>query len=242
MDSSMKAMKWFFSLTCGKVSPGLVLILHSFGRDLGFKPHVHGIITKGGFNRNNKFIEWKKYASYRRLGREWMRIICSNLKKHFPKTEAYKNLFNFLWEKYGRNGFIIRICPQTLYNKKQLAKYIVRYVRHPAIANTRIDSFDSKTIAFHYTCQKTKKRINRTMDIEDFMITLLQHIPDRQFKMIRYYGAYARTKKNFCLRKSIKKNTTANPKLICPGCGKELKKLFFIREKPPPVKQILLVK
>ena len=33
------------------------------------------------------------------------------------------------------------------------------------------------------------------MKIEDFMLALLQHIPDRQFKMIRHYGTYSRRTK-----------------------------------------------
>jgi len=51
MDAVIETMRWFYSLTCGKVVPGVILVAHPFGRDIGFKFHVHGIITKGGFDK-----------------------------------------------------------------------------------------------------------------------------------------------------------------------------------------------
>jgi len=30
------------------------------------------------------------------------------------------------------------------------------------------------------------------MEVQEFIKALIQHIPDRNFKMIRYYGAYSR--------------------------------------------------
>ena len=77
---------------------------------------------------------------------------------------------------------------------------------HPAIADSRIMYFDDKAVAFYYIDTKTKRKIDVVMKIEDFMLALLQHIPDRQFKMIRHYGTYSRrTKKIYAkhLRRSI---------------------------------------
>ncbi len=33
------------------------------------------------------------------------------------------------------------------------------------------------------------------MDVFEFIEAIIQHIPDKQFKMIRHYGAYSRKKK-----------------------------------------------
>lgn len=33
-----------------------------------------------------------------------------------------------------------------------------------------------------------------TLKIEEFIKKVIRHVPDKQFKMIRYYGAYARIK------------------------------------------------
>lgn len=242
MDASKKVMDYFFTLTTKNTNPGLILILHTFGRDLNFKPHVHGIITKGGFTKG-KFKEWNNQLNQSKLRKVWMWTICTELKKYFPKTEHYQNIFSLIWDKYRKKGFTLIICSETLYNKRQLASYVVRYVRHPAIANTRIHFFDNKVIAFHYICQKTNKRIDKVMKIEEFMFALLQHIPERQFKMIRYYGVYARRSKKLKISyKSIKEYSTNNLIFKCPNCGKKLKKLIFIKKEPPPIKQLIFVK
>jgi len=239
MDASKKVMDYFFNLTSKNTKPGVVLILHTFGRDLNFKPHVHGIITKGGFTKG-KFKEWNNLLTQSKLRKIWMWTICTELKKYFPKTEYYQNIFSLIWEKYRKKGFILIICSETLNNKKQLASYVVRYVRHPAIANTRINFFDDKRIAFHYICQKTNKRIDKVIKIEEFIFALLQHIPERQFKVIRHYGIYARRSKKIKVSyRSIKRYAT---NFNCPNCGKKLKKLIFIKREPPPIKQLILVK
>jgi len=33
------------------------------------------------------------------------------------------------------------------------------------------------------------------MSVEDFITAIIGHIPDKQFKIIRYYGAYSRRKR-----------------------------------------------
>jgi len=246
MDAVIETMRWFYSLTCGKVVPGVILVAHPFGRDIGFKFHVHGIITKGGFDKQGCFVEWTRFVPFKLLHKKWMWFVCKALKEHFPNTDYYKNLFDAIWKKYGREGFVVEVCKPTLRNKKQLAKYVARYVRHPAIADSRITFFDDKVVAFYYIDHKTKKRVDKVMLVEEFMLALLQHIPDRQFKMIRYYGAYARrTKKLYAkhLRRSIKQSCPVFPdekgRIRCPKCGTLMEKVWFTPKKPPPDKNKL---
>jgi len=77
---------------------------------------------------------------------------------------------------------------------KKIAKYIGRYVRHPAIANGRIIDYNKNRITFFYKDNEDKK-IYVTKSINNFISSLIQHIPLEQFKMIRYYGAYSRNQK-----------------------------------------------
>ena len=39
-----------------KLMPGVIAVVHPFGKDIEFKPHVHNVVTEGGFNRNGKYI------------------------------------------------------------------------------------------------------------------------------------------------------------------------------------------
>jgi hypothetical protein len=80
-------------------------------------------------------------------------------------------------------------------NKKPLdsnhiARYVARYVRHPIIANSRIICYAKKHIFFFYEANNEKIILKKS--INSFISCLIQHIPPSQFKMIRYYGVYAR--------------------------------------------------
>lgn len=241
--------RWFYGLTCGDVVPGVVLVAHPFGRDIEFKFHVHGIVTKGGFDKNGNFIGWTRFVPFKKLHRKWMWFVCEALKKHFPKKAYYTELFNIVWVKYGMAGFVVEVCKPTLCSKKQLAKYVARYVRHPVIADSRITFFDDKVVVFYYIDHKTKQRVDKVMFVEDFLLALLQHVPDRQFKMIRHYGAYARrTKKRYAkhLRQSMKQSKPVfldeKGRIRCPKCGGMMERVCFNLkrfEKPPPNKNKL---
>ena len=74
-----------------------------------------------------------------------------------------------------------------------IAKYIGRYVRHPAIANSRITEYNKRGISFFYKDAKGSNVLVRK-SVRDFITCLIQHIPPKQFKMIRYYGHYNRNK------------------------------------------------
>ncbi len=127
---------------------------------------------------------------------------------------------------------------------KVIARYLGRYVRHPVIANSRIDFFDKKNqlIGFHYEDHQ-KRRHDKVMTTDEFITALIKHIPPRQFKMIRYYGAYARrTKKLFKahLQSSIEQTKLMKfgfelpEKVIrCPFCRNKLEFVMYIGKGPP---------
>lgn len=75
-------------------------------------------------------------------------------------------------------------------NEMGLLKYISRYVRHPAIAQSRIVEFDGRTVTF--ICDKGEKTERRiSMPVIDFLLALAQHIPPKGFHMVKHLGFYA---------------------------------------------------
>ncbi|MDR0650501.1 MAG: transposase [Candidatus Peribacteria bacterium] len=73
--------------------------------------------------------------------------------------------------------------------------YIGRYVKRPVIAQSRILDYDGDTITFCYIDKTEKdffKRIkNITCSDMEFIESLVQHIPNKYFHMIYYYGIFA---------------------------------------------------
>lgn len=242
MDCAIQTIKEFYEDSFGKgIVPGCVVVLHPFGRDLGFKPHIHVIATKGGFDNMGGFLEWTRFIPYKKLHKKWMAIVCKALKEHFSNTQDFTELFRLIWALFRDTGFVVDVSKETLHNKKQIARYIARYVRHPAIANSRIVKCDDKEVHFFYYSHKTKKRIDVHMPLDFFMLSIVQHVPEKQFKMIRYYGAYSRNQKKKYkryLKSSIQQTKipdfTKSKEVLCPKCKNPMGFVYYIKKKPPP--------
>ena len=73
---------------------------------------------------------------------------------------------------------------------------VVRYLGRPVIAYSRIDNYDGHNVTFHYNRHEDNKLIIEPIPATDFIKKLIIHIPDKNFKMIRYYGLYAKHHKH----------------------------------------------
>ena len=90
-----------------------------------------------------------------------------------------------------KDGFYVYAKPNKC-DPKIVAKYIGRYLGRPVIATSRIDAYDGENVTFHYTRHDDDKLIIKTIPAMEFIARLIQHIPEKHFKQIRYYGLYAR--------------------------------------------------
>jgi hypothetical protein len=71
VDSAIKTLNDTLSYALReKILAGAIVVLHPFGRHLGFNPHIHLLITEGGFDKSKKFIH-KKIIPYNALRRTW---------------------------------------------------------------------------------------------------------------------------------------------------------------------------
>jgi hypothetical protein len=224
----------------GRLVAGAVVVLHPFSKKMSFNPHLHILVTEGGFDRKGKFIR-QKYIHFRTMRKTWQYQVLTRFKAEFPKDMAFSMLVNQLFKKYFEGFYIHMPEKSRITNKRKIAQYVARYIRHPAVANTRLYKYDGKSVTFWYKDHDGNKHFV-TMEVRGFIKALIQHIPDRNFKMIRYYGAYSRkTKKNYSgyLQRSITQTTfdnfIKNPNKwapICPKCGSKM--IFDRYEKGPP--------
>lgn len=238
MDSAIDTCNDYFPklMRKHKAKVGIIVIFHPFGKDMSFQPHLHLIITEGAFDRAGRFIK-QRFVPARGFARTWQYHVSTNLQRAGIPNEVFTYTFN----KY--DGFYVWVHKAgRIRHPKLIIKYLGRYVRHPAIANSRLTSFDGRNVSFFYEEHREKEIIRHdvTMRVDDFISALIQHIPEPQFKMIRYYGAYARrTKKIFksYLQSSIKQTTLwifgFRKEMRCPYCGGEVEFVWYSK-KPPP--------
>lgn len=239
-DSAIDALNDYLPKAIGEdIRVGVICILHTYGKSMNFQAHLHLIMTEGGFNSKNEFVP-KVYLHAEGFAECWKHHVCKNLCKGgvpFKVTNwCFWNKRFYVWvHKDGR-----------ISNPRLIAKYLGRYVRHPIIANSRIDFFDKARglVGFHYEGHD-KVRHDVVMPVNEFITALISHIPPLQFKMIRYYGAYARkTKKMFkqYLQSSIEQTKLMKYGIVppekilkCPYCGGELEFVMYDKKPPPEI-------
>lgn len=180
-------------------TPGLICVLHTFGRDLKWNPHIHALISEGGAGN---ITPWRpvKHFDYSFLRNAFRKVLLERLTSRIGST--FRKVKNEMYTKHA-DGFYVRAKP-NLCTPDITIKYISRYLGRPVIATSRIDTYNGENVTFHYTRHEDNNTVTETIPALNFIQKLIVHIPEKHFKMLRYYGIYAKHhKQEMKLRKCI---------------------------------------
>ena len=181
-------MRMFYKVNKSRCfTPGFICVLHTFGRDLKWNPHIHCLVSEGGLGNNG---EWRsfKHFNYHLLRDSFQTALLNTLQAKLG--DSFKKVKASVYRDH-QNGFYVYAKP-NLCDPKVITKYIGRYLGRPVIATSRIDSYDGDFVTFHYNRHEDDVLVTERIPVLDFIERLIRHIPDKHFKMIRYYGLYAR--------------------------------------------------
>jgi Putative transposase/Transposase zinc-binding domain len=213
--------------------PGIVMVLHPYGKDLKVNYHLHVLVTEGGLNAAGEW-ESQSFLNYAALRKIWQYECLTALRVVMPKNAEATKLIDGLFRTY-RNGFYVHAEPRVE-DAQGIGRYIGRYIRHPAIADARILGYDGNTVTFFYEDHEGCRH-EQTWPVLAFIHGVVRHIPPKQFKMVRYFGLYAprkaaqvqallkhigqmvgRVVRRLSWRARIQRDFDHDP-LQCPRCG-----------------------
>jgi hypothetical protein len=217
-------------------TPGYILVLHTFGRDLKWNPHIHCLLSEGGVADNGK---WRSvtHFNYTYLRNAFRTVLLNELEKYIDDP-SFKRIKAACYREH-KQGFYVYAKPNKC-KPNIVIKYIGRYLGRPVIATSRIDKYDGDSVTFHYNRHEDDKYVEETIPALEFIERLIRHIPEKHFKMIRYYGVYARHKKsdnklrraispevrNFLISRNKWRNNIFRyfgyDPLCCPNCSKTM--------------------
>ena len=249
--SSDTVLSWFKEKNKNEqFTPGIISTLHTFGRDLKWNTHIHMLVTEGAMGNISK---WKDFSffPYEMLRKRFMTTLLSMLSKVIPSQE-FKKIKNELYKDYN-NGFYVHAPNSHFSNVKNAIKYITRYTNRPAMAESRIISYDPDvpSVTYYYDRHEDNERITESVHPFELIKKLIIHIPEKGFNMTRYYGLYAMKKSKIKIIKRIKEKLNKplswaaklfkffnkNP-LIC-SCGNKLKYQYFVESSSQNYFQLL---
>jgi len=176
---------------------GIFIAIHTFGRDLKRNVHIHLSTTTGGLTQDLQ--KWKNIFFHQAtLMRIWRYqiiklfrstknlIIPNNIKRQLHQHFTFNQLLNQLYNK----KWIVH-CAKPSSEYKQIMNYLARYIKRPAIAESKLKHYDGNAVTFRYLDRKNKTFRNFKLSVDQFIAKFIQHIPDTGFRMIRYYGFLA---------------------------------------------------
>jgi hypothetical protein len=162
--------------------PGFLGVLHTWGRQLQYHPHIHFIVPGGALCRETG--EWKKahegfLAPVHALSKVVRGIFCDEMKKsgddRFIAPDVWKKSWN-VNSQYIPGG------------ARGALKYLAPYVFRAGISSSRIVSVENRRVTFKYKRQRSDRWRNMTLDVMEFIRRFIQHVLPSGFMKVRYYG------------------------------------------------------
>lgn len=200
--------------------PGFFCVLHTWGQDLHYHPHLHVVIMAGGLTKLNKWknsskkffipvkVLSKKFrGKYLYYLKQFYRQNLLNLYS-FGEVEHAKSFQDLLNECYTTNWYSYSKPP--FLGPLAVIKYLGRYTHRIAISNSRIISVEEQTVTFNVRDKKDPNASNKvTLLGVEFVRRFLMHILPKGFVKVRYYGVLAHRNKKTKL--ALCRKLTATP-------------------------------
>ena len=225
-----------------KVS-GFFAVLHTWGRQLQYHPHVHFVIPGGGLSDDRK---------------QWVAA-----RGHFlVHVRALSKLFRGKMRAALERAALLKLVPPEVWKKpwvvhcksvgdgRRALKYLGAYLFRVAISEARVVSYDGQEVTFQYQKVGSRRRRKLSLPVIEFMRRFLQHVLPRGFVKLRHFGFLSpnfkvplqKIRELICVLYEVlpASTTRANPPkqpkpLRCPRCRLPMQWIRFIASRSPPL-------
>lgn len=215
---------------------GITALLQTWTRDLRYHPHVHLLVPGGGLTKNQ--LRWlrvkdpefflpqvKLAARFKGRLKAWLQ---QEHPEGFPAVPA-----RVWWRRWVADI-------QPVGSGEAALRYLARYLCQPPLHDTQIKRWDARAVTFGYRANDGAPR-ETTVNGQEFVRRLLQHVLPRGFQRVRHYGwlgAAARAKRERIGALLDWQTPTPVPPVpvpppTCPGCGKPMLRLGSLPRSPP---------
>jgi len=185
------------------VQPGIISVLHTFGETKEYHCHVHMIVSWGGIHKQTRqMIPIKgEYVDYDFLKNKFRTKFENQIIEMFDSGTLFhayesRQIFMRFIHRINKTKWIINLEP-AMEIPTQVVRYIGRYSKRACLSEYKITKMEGEEIGFKYKDYKNldihKKPIEKELVLHyrDFFPRLLQHVPLKYFRIVRYYGAYS---------------------------------------------------
>ena len=181
-------MQW--AKACFGVRLLVLVVQQTFGGFLNFVPHLHVMVSAGGLqDSTNRWIHRINFDKDE-LMRAWRFALIAFL------AEAHKR--KVLWSSLSSQELVTMFTTQLKRpwnvfisrpgSKAYRLRHDGRYIRRPPIAQHRVTRIENQEVEYLAKDTRNKKFVSKRYSNEEFVDTLIQHVPERGRHAMRYFG------------------------------------------------------
>jgi len=211
---------------------GMVGVLHTWGRNLTYHPHVHYLVPAGAWDGQ----VWRYGRSPRFFlpVRALSRLFRAKFRDALKQTGLFETIPTSVWSQ----DWVVH--SQPVGRGLPALRYLAPYIFRVALSNRRLVAVTDKAVTFRYRPSGSRNWRLCVLSPFEFMRRFLQHVLPKGFVKVRYYGFFSPGQRQrlhqivswFTLPPSIPPPSeplaemaqTAAPgvRLSCPRCGQPL--------------------
>ncbi|MBZ5627200.1 MAG: IS91 family transposase, partial [Acidobacteriia bacterium] len=186
------------------VATGFFNVLHTWGQNLHFHPHLHCVVPAGGLSADHeRWIAGRRrfLLPVKALSRLFRRLFLKALEKAYATAKL--QFFGDLQPLADPRAFARYLAPLqkkkwVVYAKApfggppHVLEYLGRYTHRVAISNRRLLALQNGQVSFEWKDYRDagKSKV-MTLSADEFIRRFLQHAVPPGFQRIRYYGFLA---------------------------------------------------
>lgn len=183
---------------------GFTAVLHTWGQNLLFHPHLHCVVTGGGLSPDgHKWVPARPgyLLPVKVLGKLFRGKFLAGLESAYlagelrlsgsvallTDTRQFQRLLDTLY----RQDWIVYAKP-PFGGARQVYRYLGRYTHRVAISNGRLVSMTNGRVCFRYKDYADENHVKQmTLSADEFIRRFLLHVLPKRFVRIRHYGLMA---------------------------------------------------
>ncbi|MBE7420077.1 MAG: transposase [Ideonella sp.] len=228
-------------------TPGLLLALHSWGRDLSLHPHVHALISAGGLDshgqwRNSRAGYLVPVKALQALFRgKLLHALSRALTEQRLHLPEHLPLAHWRWQirSQYRKHWNIHLG-QRYSHGRGVALYLARYVKGGPLPAQRPLQLHQQHVVLPYTDHRDGRRKRARYSVEHFIERVLWHAAPRGQHLVRHCGLYCSSARPHHLAAVSQLRTEPIPaplqplaaiaavRPICPSCARPLQPVLSL--------------
>ena len=206
--------------------PGFFGVLHTWGRQLTYHPHIHYVVPGGAFSTQEGTWHPSRVDFYLPV-QALSRLYRAKFREAMRRLDLFAAIPADVWTiDWNVNCQAVGAAEASL-------KYLAPYVFRVAIADSRIVKVADRTVWFHYRKPHSRRLRTLALDVLEFIRRFLQHVLPTGFMKVRYYGfmhancaiprerlvALIELASGFTISPVAAVVPEPPPPLLCPHCG-----------------------